>query len=277
MLKIENPNLLKKYNNLLSFFKNKIVVVAFSGGIDSTVVAEIAFRSSKRMVALTTDSITVLPGEVDEAQKLAKLRGWEHRIVKVNELSNDNFSKNPINRCYYCKVGLTEELEKLGYEIKADIIVEGTNYTEIGEHRPGLQALKENNIQSPLLDEKLSKSEIRELGRILRLPNSEKPSLACLSSRFPYGVKITAEKLKRVGLAERYIIDSYKIDSLRVRDHEGMARIEVSPEEREKLLSIEIFDDLYIQLVKFGFNYVSFDCRGYKSGSLNETIEISEL
>lgn len=278
MVKIDNSLLKGKYNNLLNFFEEKIVVVAFSGGIDSTVVAEIAHRSAQRMVALTADSITVLPGEIDKAIDLAKKQGWEHKIVLINELKDNNFTKNPTNRCYYCKAGLSKELNKLSEEIYADIIVEGTNFTEVtGEHRPGLQALKENEIQSPLLEEKLSKDEIRKLAKILGLPNHDKPSLACLSSRFPYGVEITPEKLKRVGLAERYIIDTYQINSLRVRDHEGLARIEISPDERSKILSISIFDDLNEKLKSFGFSYVSIDCRGYKSGSLNETITISEL
>ncbi|OLS19394.1 MAG: NH(3)-dependent NAD(+) synthetase [Candidatus Heimdallarchaeota archaeon LC_3] len=278
MLKIENSILKSKYNNLLKFFEGKIVVVAFSGGIDSTIVAEIAHRSAKRMVALTADSITVLPGEVDKAKDLAKKQGWEHKIVFINELEDNNFARNPTNRCYYCKAGLSKELNKLFKEIDADIIVEGTNFTEVtGEHRPGLQALKENEIKSPLLEEEFSKDEIRELASILDLPNYDKPSLACLSSRFPYGVEITPDKLKRVGLAERYIIDTYKINSLRVRDHEGLARIEISPNERSKILSISIFDDLNEKLKSLGFTYVSIDCRGYKSGSLNEMITISEL
>jgi uncharacterized protein len=278
VLKIENSVLMKKYHSLLSFFKNKKVIVAFSGGIDSSVVAELAHKSAKRMIALTTDSITVLPGEIEKAENLAKIRGWEHRIVKINELEDKNFSRNPTNRCYYCKTGLSEELKKLAFEINADIVVEGTNFSEVaGEHRPGLQALKEKEIISPLLDEELTKDEIRELARVLDLPNSEKPSLACLSSRFPYGVKITSEKLKRVGLAERYIIDTYKINSLRVRDHEGLARIEVAPKERTKLLTTEIFNDLYKKLKSLGFTYISVDCRGYKSGSLNEEIKLEEF
>jgi uncharacterized protein len=269
---------MKKYHSLLSFFKGKKVIVAFSGGIDSSVVAELAHKSARRMIALTTDSITVLPGEIEKAENLAKIRGWEHRIVKINELEDENFSRNPLNRCYYCKTGLSEELKKLAFEINADIVVEGTNFSEVaGEHRPGLQALKEKEIISPLLDEELTKDEIRELARFLDLPNSEKPSLACLSSRFPYGVKITSEKLKRVGSAERYIIDTYKINSLRVRDHEGLARIEVAPEERTKLLKTEIFDDVYKKLKSLGFTYISVDCRGYKSGSLNEEIKLEEF
>ncbi|MFW9929071.1 MAG: ATP-dependent sacrificial sulfur transferase LarE [Candidatus Thorarchaeota archaeon] len=272
-----NSDLMIKYNNLLDFFKDKTVVVAFSGGVDSSLVAEIAHRSSKRMVALTTNSITVLPGEIEDAIKFAKNQGWEHRVVDINELEDANFSENPVNRCYFCKTGLSTELKKVAEEIHADLIVEGTNFTEITEHRPGLVALKENQISSPLLKEQLSKDDIRSLAQYLGLSTANKPSLACLSSRFPYGVKITPEKLRRVGLAERYIIDTYHINTLRVRDHDGLARIEVAPNEREKLLSTKILDDLNNKLRTFGFNYVSIDCRGYKTGSLNETVANLEI
>jgi uncharacterized protein (TIGR00268 family) len=137
-------------------------------------------------------------------------------------------------------------------------------------HRPGLQALKEGHIDTPLLLNKLTKEEIRELAIYFGLPNADKPSLACLSSRFPTGVKITHKKLKKVGLAERYILDTYNVRTLRVRDHEGLARIEVAPEEREKLLKPEILDDLNLQLKKLGYDYVAIDCAGYKTGSLSE-------
>lgn len=272
--KILSLDLQEKLLQFQKFFANKVVVVAFSGGIDSTVVAELAFQYAKRMVALTTDSITILPGEVETAHKLAMSRGWEHRIVAINELENENFTKNPTDRCYYCKAGLAGELHKLAKEINADLIVEGTNVSEIGGHRPGLKALKESHIVSPLLDLGLNKENIRMLARYFNLANAEKPSLACLSSRFPYGVRITPEKLKRVGQAERYIIDNYHIETLRVRDHDGVARIEVSPLERSKLLKPEILDDLAMKLKSFGFMYVALDCQGYRTGSLNEVIEL---
>ena len=150
--------------------------------------------------------------------------------------------------------------------------MEGTNISEVGGHRPGLKALKESSIESPLLINKLTKADIRELARFFDLPNANKPSLACLSSRFPYGTQITYKKLKRVGLAERYIRDSYHIEVLRVRDHDGLARIEVAPEEREKLLKLEILDNLHQKLLEFGFTYVSLDCSGYRTGSLNEVL-----
>ena len=264
-----SQSLQEKLVKLQQFFSNKTVVVAFSGGVDSTVVMEISHRYAKRAVAVTAESITILPGEVDKSKELAKSRGYEHKIYQVNELEDENFAKNPSNRCYFCKAGLATVLQQEASNIHADLIVEGTNITEVTGHRPGLQAIKENNIGSPLLEFGLNKTEIRELASYFGLSNAEKPSLACLSSRFPTGVRITADKLRRVGLAERYIIDTYDIKVLRVRDHEGVARIEVAPEERSKLLQVEILDDLNVKLKEFGFGFVAIDCQGYKTGSLS--------
>lgn len=267
-----NSALQVKLELLKKYFDNKIVIIAYSGGVDSSVLAELGYRYAKRMIAVTADSITVLPGEIQEATQIALQRGWEHRIIQIYELEDENFSSNPSNRCYYCKKGLSKELQKIALEENANVIVEGTNISEAGGHRPGLRALNENSIESPLAIYKLTKVDIRELARFFDLINADKPSLACLSSRFPYGVKITSEKLKRVGLAERYILDSYHVRVLRVRDHDGLARIEVAREEREKLLKPKILDDLYQKLKKFGFTYVSLDCNGYKTGSLNEEL-----
>lgn len=273
---ILDSSLQLKLDKINQFFTGKTVVVAYSGGVDSTVVMELAHRFAKRAIAVTADSITILPGEVDEAKTLASERGYEHVIYEINELEDENFAKNPSNRCYFCKSGLASVLRKVAEDYNADIMVEGTNITEVTGHRPGLEAIKENNIGSPLLQYGFNKQEIRELASYYCLPNAEKPSLACLSSRFPTGVRITPEKLRRVGLAERYIIDTYNIKVLRVRDHEGLARIEVSPEERVKLLQVDILDDLNAKLREFGFSFVSIDCQGYKTGSLSNQNEKNE-
>lgn len=264
-----NSELQTKLEKIEQFFKGKTVVVAFSGGVDSTVVMELAHQYATRAIAVTANSITILPGEVEKAHELAMSRGYEHRIYEINELEDENFAKNPTNRCYFCKSGLATVLKKVALEVEADLMVEGTNITEVTGHRPGLQAIKENQINSPLLEFGLNKTEIREVAVYFGLSNAEKPSLACLSSRFPTGVRITPEKLRRVGLAERYIIDTYDIKVLRVRDHEGLARIEVAPDERKKLLEEHILDDLNQKLKEFGFSFVSIDCQGYKTGSLS--------
>ncbi|MFX0066524.1 MAG: ATP-dependent sacrificial sulfur transferase LarE [Candidatus Hermodarchaeota archaeon] len=264
--KILKPELRNKLTRLQKYFTGKIVIVAYSGGVDSTVLAELGHRFAKRMIAVTADSPTVLPGEVEEATQIAQNCNWEHRIIRFNELDDANFVANPSNRCYYCKKGLSKELQKIAAEVNADIIVEGTNISEARGHRPGLQALKENSIDSPLLLSELTKEDIRELASFFGLPNADKPSLACLSSRFPTGVIITPEKLRRVGQAERYILDTFHIRVLRVRDHDGLARIEVGPEEREKLLKSEILTDLDRKLRELGYRYVALDCAGYRTG-----------
>lgn len=264
-----NAELQSKLKNIQQFFSQKTVVVAFSGGVDSSVVMELAHRYAKRAIAVTTNSITILPGEVEKAHELALSRGFEHKIFEINELEDENFAKNPANRCYFCKSGLATVLKKVAITEKADLMVEGTNITEVSGHRPGFQAIKENQIDSPLLEFGLTKSDIRTIASYFGLENAQKPSLACLSSRFPTGVRITPEKLRRVGLAERYIIDTYDIKVLRVRDHEGLARIEVAPEERKKLLDEHVLDDINQKLKEFGFSFVSIDCQGYKTGSLS--------
>lgn len=259
----------QKLAALEEFFRGRTVVVAYSGGVDSSVVMALAHRFAHRAVAVTANSITVLPEEVSEATKLAEEQGWEHRVVVVDELADENFAANPENRCYYCKAGLSKELQTIASEVGANLLVEGTNYSEVEGHRPGLQAIREERIGSPLLDHSLTKEEVRELAREFGLPNADKPNLACLSSRFPTGVRITPEKLQRVGQAERYLIDTYDLRTLRVRDHEGLARVEVAPEERGKLLSEEVLDDIHSQLRALGFRYVTLDCAGYRTGSVS--------
>ncbi|MHA1975875.1 MAG: ATP-dependent sacrificial sulfur transferase LarE [Candidatus Hodarchaeales archaeon] len=257
-----------KLKQLEKYFQQKTVLVAYSGGVDSAVIAEIAHRNATKMIAVTADSPTVLPGEITAATDLAQERGWEHMVITLDELKDENFVANPHDRCYYCKKGLAKALEVIALEEHADIIVEGTNMSEVKGHRPGLQALTEQLIDSPLYLNKLEKAEVRQLAKHLGLSNAEKPSLACLSSRFPTGVRITREKLKRVGLAERFLLDTYQLKTLRVRDHEGLARIEVGFNEREKLLSSDILDEIQVKLKDLGFKYVSIDCAGYRTGSL---------
>ena len=161
--------------------------------------------------------------------------------------------------------------------MRADLIVEGTNQSDLGDHRPGLQAIREAQVRSPFIDLGVTKQQIRELAISLGLTVSDKPSMACLASRFPYGTRITAEKLKRVSAAEAWLRDQFKFSQLRVRDHEGLARIEVGKDERAKLLSIDAWDAIHTKLRELGYKYVTIDLVGYRTGSLNEILSDHEL
>lgn len=260
-----------KLERLLDWFrKKKKVLVSFSGGVDSSVVAAIAKNSLDRnALAVTADSTTLSIGELEESKKIAKSIGINHLIIKVDELENYNVRKNPKDRCYHCKKELIPYLKKIANKHEIKIIVDGTNEDDLNDFRPGSRALKEEGIQSPLALMRVSKKEVRKIAEFLKLPNSKKPSMACLTSRFPYGQRITYEKVNRVAKAEKYIQDLAKVTQIRVRDHNGIARIEIVPDERNFFYDESIMDKIHYKLIQLGFKYVTMDLSGYRSGSLN--------
>ncbi len=270
-----SSELVEKINAVKNLFNNKIVVVAYSGGVDSAVVGKLAQLYAKQAYLVTTHSLVTPPGELDIAKKVAKEIGLPHLIFEIDELENENFRKNPINRCYFCKTELSDVLFQVAKKYNADLIVDGTNYSDISgsDHRPGYQAIKEKGIVSPLVLAKITKKEVRELARYWKLSVAEKPSMACLSSRFPYGVELTPEKIKRVAQAELYLRQKLNIKILRVRDHDGLARIEVAPDERSKFFDPTIMDQVYEKFRELGFTYVTLDLKGYRSGALNEVLK----
>lgn len=248
----------------------KSVLVAFSGGVDSSVLCGLAFMAlGKKAIAVTADSQTLAPGELEHAKAVADEIGIAHKIIFYNELEEPFFSKNPVNRCYHCKKGLIRELKKIAKELDIETIVEGTNISDLKGHRPGHQALIEEGVYAPFVEFKVTKDEIRQIARKLGLSTSNKPSTACLSSRFPYGQTITMEGLKRVGEAETFL-HSLGFDVVRVRDHTGIARIEVIPDEIARL--IELKNTISIEFKKLGFSYVTLDLMGFRSGSMDEVI-----
>lgn len=264
---------LRSKKNLISeIFKDKIVVVAYSGGVDSAVLGKLAQLYAQKAYLVTGDSLTVPPGELDDAKKVAAEIGLPHLVIKTDEMVNKNFTKNPTDRCYYCKSELSKVLKKAAEEKNANLIVEGTNYSDISgnDHRPGYRAVNERGIRSPLAEVKITKAEIRLLAHDWNLSIADKPSMACLSSRFPYGDEITDEKLIQVGEAECYLKDTFGIHVLRVRNHNGVARIEVSPDEREIFFDTEVMDAVYKKFKSLGFTYVTLDLLGYRSGAMNE-------
>ena len=264
----------KKYRRLLDWFKGKKgVLVAFSGGVDSTLVAYAAKTAlGDKALAVTANSPLLPPGELEEAKKLAKLIGIRHKIIEVNELENKRLVENPPNRCYYCKKELMGALLKIALEEGLEIVVDGTNADDMQSYRPGIKALKELGIRSPLAEVGLKKDEVRAISRMLGLPTADKPPVTCLASRFPYGRKITLEAVKRVGEAETMIKKLAGVKLVRVRDHGDIARIEVAREERKKLFDERLLDEISKRLKELGFLYVTMELEGYVSGSLDRII-----
>jgi uncharacterized protein len=264
----------KKFEELLSFFKDKEkVLVAFSGGVDSslvTVMAKIALNDG--VVAVTANSITFPPWELQNSERVAKTMGVRHLIVNIDELANSQISDNPPNRCYHCKKELIATLKKVARDEGISVILDGTNADDLKGYRPGALALKEEGVYSPLALKGVSKKEVREMARCLNLEVADKPSMACLASRFPYWQKITYEDTLKVAEAEKYIIDLLGAKQVRVRDHDGMARIEVGKDERRIFYDEGLMDKIAERLKSLGFNYVTMDLQGYRSGSMDEVL-----
>ena len=274
-------NLDAKYEALKRFIEEKGkngVVIAFSGGVDSTTLAAVSHSILRdRAVAVTAQSPTYTPGELEEAKKAAKEIGIRLIVVETDELSDENFSRNPENRCYYCKKALLMRLRQVADELGGKAVFEGTNFSDLTDHRPGFKAVKETeNVYSPWVEAEFTKEEIRAVAKKLGLSVQNKPPLACLASRIPYYERVTAEKLDRIGKAEQIIRKITGAKQLRVRDHNGLARIEVGRDERSLLCNVEVLDKIAGELKKLGFKYVTIDVEGYRTGSMILTIDSQE-
>ncbi len=246
------------------------VIVAFSGGVDSSVLAALAYRAlGNKAIAVTADSQTLAPGELECAKRVAEEIGIRHIVISYDELDEPEFAKNPVNRCYYCKKGLLRELKKIAASHGINTIVEGTNISDLIAHRPGHRAVTEEGVYNPFVKFNVTKEEIREIAHELGLSVADKPSLACLSSRFPYGQAITAEGLRRVGAAEDFLRKAgFKV--VRVRDHGGIARIEIMPDEMARFLKMR--EAVVSEFKRLGFSYVTLDIMGFRSGSMDEVL-----
>ncbi|MGB9915375.1 MAG: ATP-dependent sacrificial sulfur transferase LarE [Candidatus Bathyarchaeales archaeon] len=268
----------EKYETLKRYIAEKGkegVVIAFSGGLDSSTLAAVShIVLGDKAVAVTAKSPTYSAGELEDARKVAKEIGIKLYVIETNELANKDFSRNPENRCYYCKKELLEHLQKMAKELGFKAVFEGTNFSDLTAHRPGFKAVKEmENVYSPWVDTQFTKEEIRVLAIELGLSTHDKPPLACLASRVPYHEKITAERLERIEKAEQAVRKITGAQQLRVRDHNGLARIEVGKDERKIFCDIEVMDKIADELKRIGFKYVTLDLEGYKSGSMLRTLD----
>lgn len=270
-------NLQEKFQLLKDIIKKRgSAAIAFSGGVDSTFLIKVAHEVlGDKLIAVTATSSTYPERELKEAIKYAEDMGVKHIIISSEELEIEGFASNPKNRCYYCKKELFTKIKKVALENGVEYVFDGSNLDDTGDYRPGMQAAKELEVVSPIKEAGLTKNDIRELSKELGLPTWNKPSFACLSSRFPYGNKITLPKLKMVDRAEQFLLDM-GIRQVRVRHHGEIARIEVSPEEREQFFSVEVMDKIGNEFKKIGFTYVTFDMLGYRTGSMNEVLTKEE-
>lgn len=270
----------EKYEKLKRFIKEKGkngVVIAFSGGVDSSTLAAVCHDVlGERAVAVTAKSPTYPSEELEEAKRIAKEIGIKHYIVETNELLNKNFVRNHEDRCYYCKKELLECLQNFAQRLGFKVIFEGTNFSDLSGHRPGFKAIKEmKRVYSPWAENEFTKEEIRRLSRKLGLSVYDKPALACLASRIPFGEQITEKRLNRVEKAEQIIKEISGVRQLRVRDHHDLARIEVGKDERILFFNIEIIDKVANELKQLGFKFVTLDLEGYETGSLLRAIKRS--
>ena len=265
---------LRKYNELKSMMNGfGSVAVAFSGGVDSTFLLYAAKEAlGDQVIAVTAQSCSFPKRELNEAKAFCGERQIRHFICESEELDIEGFSHNPKNRCYLCKHELFEKIQKIAEREKITAIVEGSNLDDNGDYRPGLQAVAELGIKSPLRQIGFTKNDIRTLSRYLELPTWDKQSFACLSSRFVYGETISKEKLGMVDRAEQLLLD-LGFHQVRVRIHDTMARIEVLPEEFVKLIAEDARAKIITSFREYGFTYISMDLIGYRTGSMNEVID----
>ena len=251
-------------------------VVAFSGGVDSSYLA----YASNQVLGEAARAVTALSPSVSELQEklvrdFVSSFKLNHCFVDTSEMENPEYTANPTNRCYFCKSELFSRLDKLRAEWGIDVIFDGSNADDVGDYRPGRKAADEEQVVSPLIEVGMTKEDIRLLSKKWGLPTWDLPAMPCLSSRLPYGVEVTPEKLRQVESAEQYL-RTLGLEQFRVRHHEELARIEIASSEMAKVLDLRLFEQISHKLKTFGYPYVTLDLEGFRSGSLNELLQIEE-
>ncbi len=252
------------------------VAVAFSAGVDSTFVLKVAVDTlgPRNVVAVTGRSDSLAQDELDATIDLARQFGVEHVLVDTHELANPNYAANPANRCFYCKSMLYERMGPIRSERGIAHAVNGTNADDYGDYRPGLEAAEQFGVRAPAAEAGLTKQDIRELSARLGLPTFDKPAMPCLASRIPYGEAVTPEKLRMIEQGEAYLRKQLGLTDCRVRHHGVLARIEVPADAIERLASADVRTALDAHFRSIGYQYVALDLRGFRSGALNEVIQI---
>jgi len=266
-------NWTEKLEQLQALFREiDQALIAYSGGVDSTLVAKIAYDVlGDRALAVTAVSASLLPEELEDAKIQAATIGIAHKIVQTQEMDNPNYTSNPVNRCYFCKSELHDTLKPLALELGYPYVLDGVNADDLHDYRPGIQAAKERGARSPLAEIGVTKAEVRQISQQLGLPWWDKPAQPCLSSRFPYGEEITIAKLQRVGRAEIYL-RNLGWQNLRVRSEGDTARIELSPDKIKDFVTTTDLPSLVSVFQNWGFIYVTLDLEGYRSGKLNQVL-----
>jgi uncharacterized protein len=264
----------EKLNRLKEILKSMgKVLVAYSGGVDSTLLLKVAADTvgRDRVVAVTALSPLYPERELAGAKEVARGIGVRHILIESNEMEIDGFSQNPPDRCYYCKKELFEKLSNLAKEEGIQFVIEGSTLDDEKDHRPGKKAIQELGIRSPLKEARFTKADVREVSKDLNLSTWDKPSFACLASRFPYGEEITENALERVDQAEEFLF-GLGFKQVRVRHYQSLARIEIYPEEMGRFLEGSMRERVVRRLKEIGYKYVTLDLQGFRSGSMNEVL-----
>ncbi|MFO0597417.1 MAG: ATP-dependent sacrificial sulfur transferase LarE [Myxococcaceae bacterium] len=249
------------------------VLVAFSGGVDSTLVLKFAVDAlGANAVALTALSASVAPDEEREARELAAKIGARHVVVDSKELDDPRYAANPANRCYFCKSELYSITDRHAKELGVAVVLDGFNADDKKDHRPGHQAAREHHVRSPLAEAGLTKEEVRAWSHHLGLPTWDKPQMACLASRLPYGTQVTVERLKQIGAAEK-AVRALGFSNFRVRWHQDVARLEVAADELPKMLEAGVRERINVALKALGFTFVAIDLEPFRSGRLNDVLK----